>query len=373
MLRTAYLAVVAAILVLVPLARAATTIPAASETMDGAVTTFDGKPIANAEVALINQRYTHAGNFRVAGIDVLSTATTDTRGAFQLSAPPPQPASAKDKDPQFLLIRATADGYAYGCVGYQRGRPGRGNAPFFDGLRQEWVARPSIILAPAARIVGAVTDAQTHKPIAGADVSSDAITNPSKTDAQGRFVLEKIKPSHFGAFHDSGRVYMHHDDYVDEEVLAKSVEAAKDNTINIELRRGVLLTGTMTDQQTGKPLKNQGVMVRDEDSIVGQWWSAWSDENGKYQLRIPIGERDVAVFPCRGGGSEETNYYPLISHGTVRSKPGDHEVSADFAFHRGSVIQGKLNLPAGARADQFYIEARPAGGSRGSSGPDATT
>ncbi|HJZ90281.1 MAG TPA: carboxypeptidase-like regulatory domain-containing protein, partial [Gemmataceae bacterium] len=156
-------------------------------------------------------------------------------------------------------------------------------------------SKSDIAVAPCTPVEGVVKDLDTGKPIAGATVYN-ALDLPygmgreiveTKTDGQGRYRLDG-RPNRTGnrvtVTPPKGEPYLLTADY------PPRVEPGKTATLNFNVKRGVFITGKVTDQATGKPLR---AAIRyftwgDNPNLKGMhrvWWiRTTTAADGTYQL-----------------------------------------------------------------------------------------
>jgi RNA polymerase sigma factor (sigma-70 family) len=121
-------------------------------------------------------------------------------------------------------------------------------------------SKSDIVVAQCTPVEGVVKDLDTGKPIAGATVYN-ALNLPygmgretveTKTDGQGRYRLDG-RPNRTGyrvtVTPPKGDPYLLTADY------PPRVEPGKTATLNFNVKRGVFITGKVTDATTGKPLR----------------------------------------------------------------------------------------------------------------------
>ncbi len=105
---------------------------------------------------------------------------------------------------------------------------------------------------PARPIRGVVRDKKTGKPVAGVLVSSVYTTHRTKSDKDGRYELlgyPKSKKYHLSAVAPAGQPY-----FTASPTLADAPGLAS-LVADIEMVRGIPLSGRVTDKETGKPIK----------------------------------------------------------------------------------------------------------------------
>jgi hypothetical protein len=318
--------------------------------IEGDVTTIDGKPVADADVALVEPRMAGGpGGPEVVAFDLLARTRTGAKGIFRLPNLP-EPA----EKPR-LIIRATADGMAYGAA-FIEARDG--HPLYYDYPRRRQTDRPSIMLPPAARLVGTVVDRQGN-PIADAKVFANAGVDPVTTDLQGRFVVEKMQPTALYLI-DYGSIGVRHRDFVEGQVRLNNIVAGRDNPVGIVLDRGVVVQGTLSDADSGKSIK--GFVVRAYFGRTGQQLAAYSDQDGHYEFRLPAGEVNLKPSPVMAPGVADANYYSLVDAQTVRLAEGDLPVRVDFQFRHGQTVSGRITGVDAKALTSLSLQAKPAPG-----------
>ncbi len=120
-------------------------------------------------------------------------------------------------------------------------------------------ARPEIVAAPGRTVIGTVRDARTGEPLAGVDVDIDALSgmeigfngtleHSAVTDDRGRYRLDSV-PKGPG----NGLIVMPNDDqpYFNRTAAVPDEPGVGPIALDIELHRGIWITGTVTDKRTG--------------------------------------------------------------------------------------------------------------------------
>jgi RNA polymerase sigma factor (sigma-70 family) len=155
--------------------------------------------------------------------------------------------------------------------------------------------KSDVVAAPCIPVEGVVKDLDTGKPIAGATVYN-AINSPygmgrhiveTKTDGQGRYRLVG-RPNRTGyrvtVTPPKGEPYILTADY------PPRVEPGKTATLNFNVKRGVFISGKVTDQATGRPMRAaiEYKTWGDNPHLKGMhpvWWiRTTSSADGTYQL-----------------------------------------------------------------------------------------
>jgi hypothetical protein len=177
------------------------------------------------------------------------------------------------------------------------------------------------------------------------------------TDAQGRFHFDKVSPSHYGVFWDFNTLTVTHPDYVRAQVRMDDIVAGREKSARIELQHGVVQRGTLSDADTGKPLRGFSVQADFEPRQQTQF-IAYSDFGGRYELRVPKTRVTLRPGVPMGLGAQDSNYYPVVDVREVRATRAASLADVDFAFRHGRTISGKI--VGGDDLAVLYLEARPA-------------
>jgi len=174
----------------------------------------------------------------------------------------------------------------------------------------------------AKTIEGVVVDAKTKKPIAGAIVSD--FRSPLKADAEGRFRIANLRKTSRYTIYAAGP---EDGDYLARTFRIDDTEGYSTVKCQIELSRGVVLTGTVTDKVTGKPVRaGVSIMPLAGNEYFAKYYppgqpfdrdSSTTNADGRFRVvtipgkvlitiqaqgRIRVG--DVELMPYRGAGPD---------------------------------------------------------------------
>jgi len=226
-------------------------------------------------------------------------ATSDAAGQFTIRG------VGKDRVPGFIIRSRdhTQDAIRVAT------RPGFRDA--FDPKKHTYrVVGPdfTLTLAPSPPVSGVVRDAATKKPLAGVRVACGFKAEASflrqwhqvetTTDAGGRYTLrgtaaEKETVLLFDP--PRGSEYLHY------YAKAESNTAFGAKTFDVELRRGVVVEGRLTDKDTGRPVRAHVFYAPLEgndfaEKTPGYEWLPWgasptddhaqTDDDGRYRLVV---------------------------------------------------------------------------------------
>ena len=215
---------------------------------------------------------------------------------------------------------------------------------------------PSIPLSPAKIFEGVVRLADTAQPAANCKIEIWASQQEfgsmmsifDKTDDQGRFRLNPYPGIRFGitAYPPEGTAYQIKQ-YGDVDTPLRWTSGEESKNIKIELSKGVIASGRIVDEATGKPIVNASIEYRpmgtnpnNTDDIVTGWQGITkSNEKGDFQISALPGEGWLLVH------SNDRDY--VLQDKTGRQleydKPGGMRTYA-HAFVKINAADGAVNV-----------------------------
>ncbi|MBO0698637.1 MAG: carboxypeptidase regulatory-like domain-containing protein, partial [Zavarzinella sp.] len=242
-------------------------------------------------------------------------------------------------------------------------------------------AKSDIAVAPCTPVEGVVKDLDTGKPIAGATVFN-LLNSPygmprerveTKTDGQGRYRLDG-RPNRTGyrvtVIPPTGEPYLLTADY------PPRVEPGKTATLNFNVKRGVFITGKVTDD-AGRPLRAaiEYHTWGDNPNVKGihpVWWiRATTAADGTYQLvglpgrglitakldelrrgRCVVGAGAEAIKAHEMEGQSfrtvpERTFPPLVNSLAEVDAKADAQNVCNLTITTGRTVRGKLADPDG--------------------------
>jgi|GEM_PF-766575 len=209
-----------------------------------------------------------------------------------------------------------------------------GHGPMRQGRmppkRIRFGARFEYVAAPGRTLVGVVRERDSGRPIPGA-----LINFCEATDAPGRFRLEGLPYEDKITFH----VYPPEGlPYFSREVTVEAKGAdLKPLTADVELTKGILLRGRLTDEKSGRPIRgfstylplkgNRHIdMLRTQPRSNRREVGGFTDPEGRFAFAVPPGPGVVVVQ----AGTGENVWYPPVRRvsDTDRARglayPGEH-------------------------------------------------
>lgn len=277
-----------------------------------------------------------------------STVKTDSKGDFVISS---LPASSK------ATFQITALGYAR--------EPG---APSIEaGTRNV-----RFELKREARIQGRVLFSEAGTPATGMKIRAEGVPptmgwDEAKTDENGNYMLTNLLPGKY----DISLVSQHkHITHRKEEppywvsVPIDNVTVVSGPTvkgIDLELVKGGLITGRVTDAETNEPIPNHTIFLRRQDVT----YRTMTDENGFYRFRSAPGDVSVYAYNI---DMEKPGIMMVLGH--VDLVEGVEISNKDFQFGHialfGHVLSPDYKPVGGARiwdrvTGQLYTESDGAG------------
>jgi RNA polymerase sigma factor (sigma-70 family) len=236
----------------------------------------------------------------------------------------------------------------------------------------------TIALEPARIIEGRVLASDTGQPIANAVVSASTLvvnehargifTAKFRADDQGRFTMNPIAGERYtlGAFPTGGEPYLIQQDEF------KWTKGAVKATHDIKVRRGVLIRGKVTEEQTNRPLPASSIQfipVGGGDDVLSGWQAiVASQDDGSFQIAVPAGKGHLLIFGPTGDYvlgeiganklfNDQAGGMRYHGHAIIRYevKAGDppHDVAA--ALRPGVTIKGRVEGPDGQTITDGFI------------------
>ena len=293
-------------------------LPAIGEPITGTVTDGAGTPIAGAEATVEYWRHGEGG-ISVGNWCPL-TATTGADGRFSIAG---IPAGAQ------AAVSVEAEGFAR----------------YYDGAPENWPRTGgdvTITLQAEALVAGRVT--RDGEPVAGVKVAAQAQRSggwgEDVTAAGGAYELRGLPPATYNMALEEPEGWT----TVAHEGVA--VEAGQRiEGIDFALIEGSVVRGTVTWKDTGEPIEGVTIGAYGPAHPKSSGWvqSARTDEEGRYELRLPPGENYVYWM---GHPDDAWQAEPE----DVTFELGDEPHTIDFALQRKPTIALTVLLPDGTPA-----------------------
>ena len=221
----------------------------------------------------------------------------------------------------------------------------------------------TFVLPIEGKIEGKVTFPDTGKPVPNAHVyglfiqrsdRSSSIGEASATaDKNGKFLLSGLMP---GAYSLVVLTQDGYPEWVSKPKENVTVEEGKTTPgADLVLSRGGLITGRITEQDTGAPVVDQMVQVQQATRAMCK-----TDENGMYRIMAIPGETSVYASPT--GIYTSADSYPTRK---VTVAEGDTVRGIDFQFIKGIEVKGTTRTLDGKPVAGVRVSASTAFGSMG--------
>lgn len=159
---------------------------------------------------------------------------------------------------------------------------------------------PTIVVEPERIVEGVVKDLVTGKPLAGAEVRPNFETDRSRwtvTDENGKFRLEGLPNDKKYTIEVSARPG---GGYLNRTVELQAPSGTSPMTVNVEMARGVVLSGRVVDRQTGKGISAgigfkplAGNKNADKPGLQQPWSPA--DQEGRFRMVVFSGKSLLMV------------------------------------------------------------------------------
>jgi RNA polymerase sigma factor (sigma-70 family) len=202
------------------------------------------------------------------------------------------------------------------------------------------------VAAPGRAISGTVHEFGSQKPVAGVVIIARAGLGTSDrgvSDAQGRYHLTGLpqrKTYWLWATPDAKSSLLRKDVEVADTVGTEPIR------VDIELTRGVTLSGRLIDKETGKGVRGFVQFSPgdpfEQKSPTKTWTQSRTDDTGFFQLKVLTGKGylwgQASPVPC-GVGRES-----VLLYRRVRLDPGDRRMFATNFYEKLDVAEGVTSL-----------------------------
>jgi RNA polymerase sigma factor (sigma-70 family) len=177
-------------------------------------------------------------------------------------------------------------------------------------LRDARTLGPTILI-PAGGIAGAVTDAMTGKPVAGAVVGAQLIDQPRHifdnpgdvaTDDHGRFAIDGLEP---GVYNLALSTVPGRPELTARAIEGLRVRAGTDTPAELKVIEGRPLRGVVIDPQSEQPVAGAIVNCKGPAHPRSGAWVDWckTDHEGRFTFHVPPGEQFVYLADGDSQGS----------------------------------------------------------------------
>ena len=139
----------------------------------------------------------------------------------------------------------------------------------------------------------------------------------------------------------------------------ESVQVTSDRNLDIQLERGSVLTGLITDP-SGTPLSDVFINARNPETQTGG--GSGTDEDGRYRMALLPGIYEINIHLPQDS--------PFVSE-TIRDYQLLGDQTLDIRVQRGAILSGLVTDPSGAPLQDIFINAwNPETQTGGGSGTD---
>ena len=312
--------------------------PAQTVSISGRVLTATGKPLADADVAVLGLSYQtlrsqHQGPWSPG---VLGQAKSDVEGRFRLSVP----ARVIERRGQVLIL-ARAAGYA---LGGQRIDQQARQVDAECRLQAEHVFHGRLVDLqgqPAAgvrvRLISGwqQSDARISQslPAMYSAPGMDCWPKPAITDSDGRFTMNGLASSWILNFE------IQHEKFAPQEFTVTPEDKAKGNEVTRALAPARIIEGTVTYADTGKPVPDARLAINSHPAEIelnpNYWAEGQADKEGRFRVSPPVGGYvTVIAYPPAG------TPYLVLSKALDWPKASVIRREVHLALPRGILVRG---------------------------------
>jgi RNA polymerase sigma factor (sigma-70 family) len=373
----------------------------------GRIINQEGKPVAGAKVAVFSVAAYDSG----ASLDAhlkrwAERADGNPLGGdrgMQYSKAVRPPAATTDADGRFELggfgagqvvqLKVSGDGIAVkglACVNRDGFDPAPliqtaiRNAPKYRKFNARWLpCGPdlAVVVEPEKLIRGAVTD-HDGRPRAGVKVSATRTTSTELTDhwywhtaitdADGKYEIRGVRkyPEYMVEVDGDPKTGQ-----LPSHASTKDTVGYEPIVLDTKSERGVVVTGTVTDKATGRPIRGSvNATVIAKNPFVRQYptflqpgssgeSSAWADPDGRFRLVTIPGP---VLLRVRGGGKDDSEYKPPVADPDYPQYFMERDSSLVFTSYRTEMehLNGcwckVLNATSGGEEVAVKVELEPA-------------
>jgi RNA polymerase sigma factor (sigma-70 family) len=287
--------------------------------------------------------------------DIPLQAETGTDGSFMLAGLPADVRAdllvADDRFPRKEFYAATTDKPQPMLADYpggQQGEPARGEAVYTNNF--------SLTLQAGGRFHGKIIFEDTGQSAVGARVTNwQSSPEPYvTTDAAGRFSIGQLPlrtywatvypPEGFG--------------YLGETVAFELTPQSRVEERTIKLRRGTLIKGRISDEETGRGIPEVEVYYVPSNRGQKRWvsfpWTAKSKTDGTFHISVPAGKGHLIIpgfvpgyVAGNVGAGHSIDEADSRFNREIEIREGQPVKEEVFTLGRGFVIFGRITDPQG--------------------------
>ncbi|MBN1291203.1 MAG: carboxypeptidase regulatory-like domain-containing protein, partial [Candidatus Latescibacteria bacterium] len=216
-----------------------------------------------------------------------------------------------------------------------------------------------ITLIPEGKISGRVVYGDSGNPAKNitvctvCDYSTGRYGRKALTDKDGFYTLTNL---HSGLYYVSLFFTEQSNDWTSAVLENITVEEGKTTeNVDITLVKGCIITGTVTEKETGTPIPYHRISAKHPDGNTRMFYgTTLTEKNGRYSLRVYPGE--IQVYSGAPLGYEAVGN---VTH-TATAENGQTVTDINFEFNKGIEISGIVLSPDGNPVTGVTITAREA-------------
>jgi hypothetical protein len=291
-------------------------------------------------------------------------------------------------DKGLFLIRGLSAATVYLQIEGETFTPQRSQ---IDPVRADSAGKLTISVSPAKRLHGRVVFADTGKPAAGARIFSlgapigDRRWLETETNGDGNFAIDPFAPDEKEMFGRDLSYYLNVFPPADARYtvaeLTVPASSAPAQEVRVELRRGVLVRGRVTEAGSGKPVAGARVQFNDRGGkhIAGgigasRLNTALSEADGRFELPVPPAPGHLLVLgptpdyvPVESSSQELERGKPGIKRlyadaiVPLDGRPDGSEQTVDIRLRRGVTLLGRVLRPDDKPAEYCIVFSRSYG------------
>lgn len=288
----------------------------------GIIKDKNGKPVPDAEVSVSGVSYAKNNNTSFDGVSGINGISPDFKtittsgGQFELKGMP---------ENTIVSLKIVSPGYVH---------------------TSKWGIKAGsdnevIVIEPEGFISGKVIYGNNDKPASGILVAAEGMgyIETTETDKDGKFIITGIPKGNYTL-----KIPMNdnQNQWASQPVQDVPVEEGKTTKgIELKLVNKRIITGRVSDIETGEPVRGHIVTAQNTDTAkIVDFSACKTDMNGYYKLNVPPGKININILAPE-------DYENIPQNHVVEVEEGNTLKNIDFRFKKGIEITGKVLSPAG--------------------------